>query len=1273
MNNRKLRFTVLSILVLVIISLVAFTGCKNKEDDGGDGSTDSSSSVISIEKSKQPRLIYVEGQDLDLSKGFISVTENGEKKYIPLNDSRVTVTGYNKHVLGNQTLTVSYNGQTTTYKIAVMARMTVENFETDYFVGEKFNKNKGKIKFTSDAGVTSTLDMKNDSITVKSFNSSVAGSVNVTIQYNGYDCTFPVTIHAPDPAKVQFKQPTKLDYFSHESLNFSGSYLTVTASSPSNLKKTLYITDDMVSGYNPEAVTEANENTPVKQTVTVAYAGLSWTFDVNVLYSPIYTIESLASKLGDVDSYLALEEGENITAITLPAGAGEAAKKGIQSYFKLSESDKNLIDYSTILDFARVAAFYVNVHDYVGAVDGLANAFVLSPDGLLSYVGSSYEVVVNAIAILENSESDYNKFAALLDSIREEFGEEDFNSTYKISQLTTPHTDDDVEMIISKLQHIINVYDMLKDMPDNWEAMIKTNPTDFTTTYGKKITDTVFIISSSDYRRDKGFTEATAMYAVITRWRADFFDIIYSYYYYVKEGGKDQVFSDLWGKVPAPGLIEDFYAAYETTYNIGYQLTEQKKTSPGSVIGTDLSPYHYYYRMALNYANRIKSGDNELYKVIYNTLNLDAYFNVYLNAPSTSLLGYYDFVGPVLDNEKVADALDKYLVLIDCYLKNGQKIPSPIDNRVQYLAFFNAMGELSPTELHWFLSTISLDYHNTNGVLRILDYNTSKYYIASFLYIFFLNELPHGDQPNYLYPAQAAFANFLMAMEIYPTSQYNYEAMTTFKSLMKTAIEQVNKIETEEDRQKFYDILGNTWTKYVDIYKSVQNPSFTLSEDEEAKFDELYQLLEEFNNIRNDTENVSPMRYPYLLAIYAKATAIYEELHASTDADISIALLSKLYTLTVEDGKDADNNIVYRTFEYSIESYYYFVKYMIYDTMIPVGHLDYYNDLNEVILNLYPMFAAEFNGTVYTGTDVDELIATVRAFDNEDRLAFYSLQADTIFYAAINRYIEANKDQTTLNNGAAEEKINELVALIKDFYTVYKTVTNENSTEAYPLLTAIAIKSSSLYNEIMSIANGNPDIINALNYKLYSITVGEDTINATIDELYLFMSYTVYDLIDGADSLYVAVCDAEVRELLVKMIPLLMAEYLDTLYDGDAILALLAELRALDSESKYNFYVINGNIGFYAAFERYLNTQISEAAQSSKIVSYLFNAEIYYSLYELNNNDKTSLNTFKTAMENARDVYASLSDEDKAILAILRYDELYKIYLDHFGKTIVIG
>ena len=122
MNNKKLKFAIISVLVLVIACLAILSGCK--KDKGGDGDSSSSSqssTEIYIEKSLQPRVLYVEGQDFDFSTGAITIAKGSDLTRIPFSDPRVTVSGYDKNTLGNQTLTVSVDGKSTTLTVAVIA------------------------------------------------------------------------------------------------------------------------------------------------------------------------------------------------------------------------------------------------------------------------------------------------------------------------------------------------------------------------------------------------------------------------------------------------------------------------------------------------------------------------------------------------------------------------------------------------------------------------------------------------------------------------------------------------------------------------------------------------------------------------------------------------------------------------------------------------------------------------------------------------------------------------------------------------------------------------------------------------------------------------------------------------------------------------------------------------------------------------------------------------------------------------------------------------
>lgn len=1259
MNNKKLRFTVLSILVLVMVCLVAFTGCKDKKNNGGD--SNASSTEIYIEKSLQPRLLYVEGQDFDFSTGAITVSKGDEKTRVPFSDSRVTVTGYDKYTLGNQTLTVSFEGKTTTLTVAVIARMTVENVETEYFVGESFNKTKGRVKVAKDDGSTSYVDMKNDSITVKSFNSSTAGSTNVTIQYaNGgatYECSFSVNVYAP--AKIDFKQPNKKDYMSHEKeLNFAGGYLYLEAAKPSTFKKSINITTDMTVGYDPDSVTAANKDTAVTQTVKVSYAGQEWFYDVTVLYSPIYVIESLTDKISNVN--LELTEGQTIADIKLPAGAGVAAKEAMQRYFMLSSTDQSKLDSELMLNFARVAAFYVNTNDYVNAVNDLSDAFVLTANGQLTYPGKTYEAVVKAIDALNDPKSAYNASAALMLQIKDAFGEETFTGNYKISQLTSPHTEEIALSIADKLQHVITIYDLLKDIPSSWKNDLLNDKAAFTSNYGADILNAVFTISSSDYTGSR----YSGLYAVITGWRSDFFEIIYSYYYYAKEGGKDQLTSDLWGKVPAPGILEDFYTTFNQAYEVGSQITAQYQQSPGSVTGTDLFVFHYYYRKALELSNQVKASGNELYTTLYNAINLDAYINVYLNAPSSKLLGYYDFIGPVLDNSNVALAHDAYFAILEVYATTGE-IASTNENRVKILNLFNAMVDLTPSELHWFLSSICFNYHNVAGAVLIFDYQNASNWIAQLMYGFFFQELPHNSDGT-LHNAQAAFANLIQAMEVYPTAQYNEDALKDFKSYMKLVNEQFSAL-TSTEKTSFRNLAGNLLDKCNKYYNAViDQTTVTPSTEMKAKFDELYNTLDKFKALMDDSDKMKlAAAYPTLMGLYSKATALYNEIQEAAKLNASVGHAFNAYLYEVSDG-DTQNPIVYK---FTLDSYYYFVKYVTYSSVVPNGHLDYVKSLSDTLIALLPLFEAELNGTVYA--NMSDMIAIFRSLDEDELSAFYSINASVAYFDAINRYANATfADQNVLNAGAMTAKIDEILALYKEFEEMYAIVLNGtqyNETQrtiACTAMIAIYNKVCVLYAEVLEAASNDADIMNAVNFKLLSVTITESSnpITGLLDDFVVYMHLTTKSLLSSSEELINAAKVESVQALLIKLIPLLKAEATGTAYTGTDILDLLVELRSLTPEDKYAFYVIQGNLAFYAELERFLEGQLSDAGKASGIVSYLFNAEIYYSLYELDNEDSASIETFKTAMENAIAAYASLTAEDKEVLDTLYYEQLLAKY-----------
>ena len=128
MNNLKSKIVVFGLLVAMISCLFLLSGCG-----------EATLSEIYVGKDGLPKKVsYVQGQELDLTGGVLTtVNSDGTTGSVPLTADTVTITGYDKTTLGKQSLTVTYNGKTTTFDVTVYARFTAENFETILFSAGK--------------------------------------------------------------------------------------------------------------------------------------------------------------------------------------------------------------------------------------------------------------------------------------------------------------------------------------------------------------------------------------------------------------------------------------------------------------------------------------------------------------------------------------------------------------------------------------------------------------------------------------------------------------------------------------------------------------------------------------------------------------------------------------------------------------------------------------------------------------------------------------------------------------------------------------------------------------------------------------------------------------------------------------------------------------------------------------------------------------------------------------------------------------------------------
>ena len=82
MNKKSLLRIIVSLaFVLCLAGMLLLSSCGEKVSD------------IYISSENSPRLTYVQGQDLDLSSGILTIVLDGQEEKVPLSSEEVTVSG----------------------------------------------------------------------------------------------------------------------------------------------------------------------------------------------------------------------------------------------------------------------------------------------------------------------------------------------------------------------------------------------------------------------------------------------------------------------------------------------------------------------------------------------------------------------------------------------------------------------------------------------------------------------------------------------------------------------------------------------------------------------------------------------------------------------------------------------------------------------------------------------------------------------------------------------------------------------------------------------------------------------------------------------------------------------------------------------------------------------------------------------------------------------------------------------------------------------------
>jgi len=147
------------------------------------------------------KLLYLQNEEeLDLTGGTVSLTNYlNEVKTIEMNDSEITVSGFDNTILGEQTITLTYLDLSISFNIEIVLieNINIKTLPTKLtYQKEKddINLNGGIIEITYNNGKKENIKMTDSNITVKNFDNTIIGKQNIILSYFNYETSFDIEI-----------------------------------------------------------------------------------------------------------------------------------------------------------------------------------------------------------------------------------------------------------------------------------------------------------------------------------------------------------------------------------------------------------------------------------------------------------------------------------------------------------------------------------------------------------------------------------------------------------------------------------------------------------------------------------------------------------------------------------------------------------------------------------------------------------------------------------------------------------------------------------------------------------------------------------------------------------------------------------------------------------------------------------------------------------------------------------------------------------------------
>lgn len=254
--------------------------------------------VEKIEISNQiTKTQYYVGEIINLSGGTLKVTYNNKNtNEFLLTDSRISISDFDNTTAGDKTVTITFNDKTTTFTVKYISleisSISVKTpiTKTTYTIGEDLDITGGEISVKYTNNSTETISLKDDRVTISSFDKTSIGNKMITINYTGKTTTFTVTYTKKAISSISLKSSiTKATYFVGDSINLAGGKITVKY--VDNSQEDIDISAEGVT------VTNFNSSTIGNKTITVTYGSKSCIFTVTVIYEEKIVIKKLPTKV----------------------------------------------------------------------------------------------------------------------------------------------------------------------------------------------------------------------------------------------------------------------------------------------------------------------------------------------------------------------------------------------------------------------------------------------------------------------------------------------------------------------------------------------------------------------------------------------------------------------------------------------------------------------------------------------------------------------------------------------------------------------------------------------------------------------------------------------------------------------------------------------------------------------------------------------------------------------------------------------------------------